>query len=149
MTEHSTTDRTGTRHAEADAGRAPGRVRPDGPPDHNRQLGAHGEDLAARYLEHLGCTVLARNWRSRSGELDLVVRDGGTIAAVEVKTRSGDGYGHPLEAITARKSRRLRTLLAEWAREHAPERCALRVDAVGITMRGGERPRIDHLRGIS
>lgn len=115
---------------------------------HNQQLGATGEAIAARYLEGLGFQILDRNWRNRSGELDLVVRDGNTLVAVEVKTRSGTGYGNPLEAITTQKMARLRRLLLDWARAEGARGVALRVDAVGITLRGDERPRIDHLRGV-
>lgn len=113
-----------------------------------RGLGARGEDLAAAYLAGRGYRILARNWRIREGELDIVAVDGGCIVAVEVKTRSGTGYGSPLEAITAAKASRLRRLLGEWVRAAAPGASALRIDAVGITLRPGERPRIDHLRGI-
>lgn len=118
-------------------------------PDHNQRLGAEGERIAAEYLEQLGYTILDRNWRIREGEIDLVARDGSDIVAVEVKTRGGSGYGHPLEAITAIKARRLRRLLLSWVRETRPGLAHLRIDAIGITMRNGERPRIDHLRGIS
>lgn len=116
---------------------------------HNQQLGARGEAIAAGYLEGLGFRILERNWRNRRGELDLIARDGDTLVAVEVKTRSGTGYGNPLESITVQKMARLRRLLLDWVR--AAEACGagLRVDAVGITIRGDERPRIDHLRGIS
>ena len=116
---------------------------------HNQALGARGETIAAAYLEGLGYRILERNWRTRSGELDLIARDGETLVAVEVKTRSGTGYGNPLEAITALKMHRLRRLLLEWVREAGARGTRLRVDAVGITVRPDGRPRIDHLRGIS
>ncbi len=115
----------------------------------NQALGARGEQLAAEYLEERGYRLLERNWRAgRAGELDLVARDGDCIVAVEVKTRSGLGYGHPLEAITALKAGRLRRLLLHWVRESGQQAPRLRVDAVGITLRAGEQPRIDHLQGI-
>lgn len=114
-----------------------------------RLLGAQGEALAASYLEQRGHHVLARNWRTRQGELDLITRDGSSLVAVEVKTRSGSGYGNPLEAITVQKARRLRRLLLSWVRSERPGRARLRVDAIGITLRAGEKPRIDHLQGIS
>ncbi|QIK62238.1 YraN family protein [Leucobacter viscericola] len=116
---------------------------------HNQQLGARGETIAAGYLEGLGFRILERNWRNSSGELDIIARDGGTLVAVEVKTRSGTGYGNPLEAITVQKMTRLRRLLLDWVRAAGMRGAELRVDAVGITLRGDERPRIDHLRGIS
>ncbi|PRI11923.1 YraN family protein [Leucobacter massiliensis] len=115
---------------------------------HNQTLGARGESIAARYLEGLGYRIVDRNWRTRQGELDIVAFDDGTLVAVEVKTRGGAGCGHPLEAITARKAARLRRLLLDWARTHASRGIGLRIDAVGITLRWEQKPRIDHLRGI-
>ena len=114
-----------------------------------RALGDRGEELAANYLEDRGYHILARNWRIARGELDLVALDGDTIVAIEVKTRSGTGYGNPLEAITLQKAQRLRRLLLSWVRAERPAAQSLRIDAIGITIRAGERPRIDHLEGIS
>lgn len=119
-----------------------------GESSHNQALGARGESIAAAYLEGLGLRVLDRNWRTRHGEIDLVVSDQGVIVAVEVKTRSGAGYGNPLEAITARKAARLRRLLLDWVRGHSAPGAGLRVDAIGITLMPGAPPRIDHLRGL-
>ncbi|MEJ6490082.1 YraN family protein [Leucobacter sp. USCH14] len=118
-------------------------------PPRNRTLGAQGETIAGEYLEGLGYRILDRNWRNRYGELDLVVADRSVVVAVEVKTRSGTGYGSPLEAITARKAARLRRLLLDWVRAHARSASGLRVDAIGIILRSGDAPHIDHLRGIS
>ncbi len=112
-------------------------------------IGARGEALAAGYLAGVGMNILARNWHSKYGELDLVARDGATLVAVEVKTRTGTQYGDPLTAITAQKVSRLRRLLLEWVRVHAPRTDTLRVDAIGIVIRPGRSPRIDHIRGIS
>jgi putative endonuclease len=129
---------------------APRTLEPAHDAKHNRGLGAHGEDIAADYLTSLGFSILARNWRDgRSGELDLIARDGGTVVAVEVKTRSGTGYGHPLEAITAAKACRLRRLLLAWVREHRPRAAGLRVDAIGIVLQQDGDPRITHLQGIA
>lgn len=113
-----------------------------------RALGARGEAIAAKRLELDGYVILDRNWRCRDGELDLVVRDGKRIIAVEVKTRSGLGYGHPLAAITPAKLRRLRKLLHAWVHAHDVKPSGLRVDAIGITLRGGERPSVEHVMGL-
>lgn len=119
------------------------------PPAPRQALGALGEALAAEYLEAHGYQILARNWRGgRQGELDLIARDGDCAVAIEVKTRSGTGYGLPLAAITVRKVDRLRRLLLTWVRETRPGVARLRIDAVGITLCSGEEPHIDHLRGI-
>lgn len=114
-----------------------------------RTLGARGERIAAEYLESRGFRILDRNWRSGHGELDLIARDGHQIVAVEVKTRSGTGYGTPLQAITMRKAARLRRILLDWVRCHERRGATLRVDAVGIVLRQGRAPRIDHLQGIA
>lgn len=112
-------------------------------------LGERGELIAMQYLESIGCEVLARNWRCVHGELDLVVREGGTVVAVEVKTRRGLGFGHPLEAITARKVARLRVLLTCWAEQERPHAQSLRVDGIGVLLLKNEAPSVEHLRGIS
>ena len=72
------------------------------------RLGAVGETLAARYYERLGFEVLARNWRCATGELDLVVGRGDLVVFVEVKSRSSLAFGHPAEAVTRDKQRRIR-----------------------------------------
>ena len=77
-------------------------------------LGRSGEDLAVDHLEAQGYTILDRNWRCSIGEVDIVAREGATTVVVEVKTRSGSGFGHPLEAITPVKLARLRRLAAAW-----------------------------------
>lgn len=118
-------------------------------PHQNQVIGALGEKLAAEYLAQEGFIVIARNWRCAHGELDLVAQEGACFVAVEVKTRSGTGYGNPLESITARKAARLRRLLLEWNRLHGHRSAMLRIDAVGILLSRGSAPLIDHLRGIS
>lgn len=72
-----------------------------------QQLGQLGEHLAAAELERRGYAILARNWRCKYGELDLVARDGDTLAAVEVRTRRSRTYGSPEESLTAAKQARL------------------------------------------
>ncbi|WP_203579644.1 YraN family protein [Microbacterium hibisci] len=110
-------------------------------------LGRAGEDRAARYFEERGFTVLARNWRCRDGEIDLVVADRMTVAVVEVKTRRGEGFGHPFEAIDARKRVRLWRLAVAWASAHRDlvQGRRLRIDAVGLTGATVEAARLEHL----
>ncbi len=111
------------------------------------ELGGHGERIAAAYLTDAGLQVLDRNWRCREGELDIVARDGDALVFCEVKTRRGIGYGHPVEAVTPAKQRRLRLLAQRWLAahdEHAPD---LRFDVVGVLVRPAAPALVTHLRG--
>ncbi|MFK4804844.1 YraN family protein [Microbacterium sp. ZW CA_36] len=110
-------------------------------------LGRAGEDRAARYFETQGFTVLARNWRCREGELDLVVADGAAVVVVEVKTRRGEEFGHPFEAIDARKRVRLWRLGVAWASQHRElvQGRRLRIDAIGLTGTEPSTARLEHL----
>ena len=84
---------------------------PDSPQDvHKKVLGAKGEKAVATYLKKLGMKILERNFRTPFGEADLIVQDGDEIAFVEVKTRTGDGYGTPSEAVTVEKRKRYRLI---------------------------------------
>lgn len=88
-----------------------------------QRLGARGEDQAAAWYRAEGFDVLARNWRCRDGELDLIVAADGVLVVCEVKTRSSLAYGHPAEAVTRTKQARIRTLTARWLSEgNAPFR---------------------------
>ena len=111
------------------------------------ELGSLGENIAVTYLIDAGLRVLDRNWRCREGELDVVAREGDALVFCEVKTRRGVGFGHPVEAVTPVKQRRLRTLAQRWLAahdEHAPE---LRFDVVGVLVRPSRPALVTHLRG--
>ena len=110
-------------------------------------LGRAGEDRAARYFEEQGFTVLDRNWRCREGELDLVVADRAAVVVVEVKTRRGEGFGHPFEAIDARKRVRLWRLAVAWVGAHRGlvQGRRLRIDAIGLTGTDPGTARLEHL----
>lgn len=113
------------------------------------RTGVIGEQLAAEHLADHGHTVLETRWRCRSGELDLLTRDAGTLVGVEVKTRRGTGYGHPLEAVGPEKIRRLHRLLLEYAAERSLLSVPRRVDVVGIILGPArETPLIDHLKDV-
>jgi putative endonuclease len=73
-------------------------------------LGPVGEDAAARWYEERGYRIVARNWRCRIGELDLVVALDDLLVICEVKTRSGPGFGGGYEAVTAKKQAKLRAV---------------------------------------
>lgn len=97
-------------------------------------LGRAGETRAARHLESLGYSIVDRNWRCRAGEIDLVATIGRELVVVEVKTRSGPGFGHPFEAIDGAKKARLWRLAMAWIAEHREivQGRRLRFAAIGI-----------------
>ena len=76
-------------------------------PDSTTQAGRRGEDLACRHLESQGLRLLQRNYRCRTGEIDLVMLDGGTLVLVEVRSRSTSEHGSAAATIGTRKQRRL------------------------------------------
>jgi putative endonuclease len=129
-----------------------------GDADRRRALGRLGEQIAAHYLEGLRFSVLARNVRTRRGEIDLIAFDGATLVFAEVKTRRvgallpSHGPGQdPLAGLRARQRSRLRGLAAAWLREQRggrPHARTIRFDAIGVQVdaRGGLR-RLDHLEG--
>lgn len=110
-----------------------------------RAVGSHGEDLARAYLEARGYVCVARNWRCRSGELDLVMRDGDELVFVEVKSRSGEGAGRAGEALSRAQSRRMLNA-GEWYVQTHDDVADLfwRCDLVAITYRHGDEPDIAH-----
>lgn len=110
------------------------------------ELGRRGENLAAEHLESVGLVILARNWRCREGELDIVATDGlRRLVVCEVKTRSGDGFGSPLEAITRGKRRKLRRLAHLYLSACGVSWVSIRFDVVGVMARPGQPIELNHL----
>jgi putative endonuclease len=114
--------------------------------DSRSALGGYGERVAVRALTDAGLVVLDRNWRCRDGELDVVARDGDALVFCEVKTRRGTGFGHPAEAVTSAKRRRLRLLARAWLAEHDHHAPDLRFDVVGVHVPASGPVRVTHLR---
>ncbi len=99
----------------------------------NRARGQWGEDLAAAHYRRLGYDVVDRNWRSPTGELDLIAFDGSTYVFSEVKARRTDDFGPASAAVTVAKQRRIRQLAVEWLRAHEVNAHSIRFDVVAIT----------------
>jgi len=113
-------------------------------------IGKQGEDLATAYLEAEGFRIMERNYRFERAEVDIVcfepAEQGGEIVFVEVKTRSGTGFGRPEEAVTEEKQAHIahasRAFLYEFRLEGAP----CRFDVVSVVLRGTAEPEITHFR---
>lgn len=97
-----------------------------------RELGAAGETLAAAAYVSAGYEVVARNWRCRSGEIDLVCRRGTTLVICEVKTRSSRAFGAPVEAVGRDKQVRLRRLGAQFLETSGTRGVMLRYDVAAV-----------------
>jgi putative endonuclease len=115
-------------------------------------VGRYGEQLAVELLEATGAVVLARNWRCRAGELDVVVREGDELVFVEVKTRSSLAFGTPAEAISPVKTARIRRLALTWIAEQRElggplAWSALRFDVVSVLRTRSGPPQVTRVRG--
>ena len=120
--------------------------------DHTKELGRTGEALAAEHFSRLGYRVVARNHRTRWGELDLVLVDeeADTIVFCEVKTRRLGSGGEPFDNLHEGKRKQVRTMAAAWLTQvkDRPRFAELRFDAVGVTLDDrGHLVRLDHLEG--
>ncbi|HEX6940744.1 MAG TPA: YraN family protein [Longimicrobiales bacterium] len=98
----------------------------------SHDLGRAGEALAARWLVGHGWTLLARNFRLGRKEVDLVARRGPVVAFIEVKTRAGPGWGHPLESITRAKRAEIEAVARAWVARHGRPGDVYRFDAVAV-----------------
>jgi len=118
--------------------------------------GQLGEDLATRLLQAGGWTILGRNWRDGSREIDIVAAHEGILAFVEVKTRGCTDFGDPLEAITPRKRQEVERAAGAWLRSNGSALRprsgfpsitfgVVRFDAVAVTLRPGRPPEIVHV----
>jgi putative endonuclease len=100
-----------------------------------RSTGTQYEEVAAAYLRDKGYTILDRNFRDRSGEIDIIALCREALVFVEVKYRSTDKAGDPLEAVDARKQQQIRRIALKYMnyRGYNPEATSIRFDCIGIT----------------
>ncbi len=115
--------------------------------DRRQSLGAEGEQLAQAYLSGLGLKVLAKNFRCRQGELDLVLADRGQIVFVEVRTKSSLSFGSGLESITAKKRTKLRQVAQHYLAANRLLDADVRFDIVAIYKLPSGKAQIEHVKG--
>jgi putative endonuclease len=113
---------------------------------HRVSLGKTGEDLACQELERRGYVIVARRYRRRGGELDIIARDGKTMVFVEVKAREGRAFGEASEAVTAHKRLKITQLALDYLMRHRLTDCPCRFDVVSIHFDAGA-PAIEVFQG--
>jgi putative endonuclease len=111
--------------------------------DPRHSLGKMGEDLASAELQRRGYAVIARGYRTKYGEIDIVARDGETTVFVEVKTRAGDEFGGAAAAVTAWKQRRVAQMAIDYVSRHSLHDTRCRFDVVTVDVVAGEEPRVE------
>jgi putative endonuclease len=111
-------------------------------------LGRDGEEIAVGHLRAEGLEVLARNWRCRLGEIDIVALDGDCLVVCEVKTRRSVAAGGPLEAVTPVKLGRLRRLTGAWLAGQDRYFADVRIDVVGVFRPLDGPDVVEHLKAV-
>jgi putative endonuclease len=107
-------------------------------------VGAEGERVAERFLRRLGYRILARNFRSAAGEIDLIAMDGQEVVFVEVKTRQATNHTQPEDAVGPGKQRRITQIARHWLARHDVGERTCRFDVVAIEL-GGDEPQVRHI----
>ena len=102
---------------------------------HNLQVGQAGEAAASNYISKYGYKVIERNWRSPQwGEIDIVAIKGDTLVCVEVKSRLGNEFGNPEEAVTYGKIKALKRTMQYYSETHPDLPRSLRIDVVAVIL---------------
>jgi putative endonuclease len=115
---------------------APGK---NGLPDRRRETGRFGEDAAAAYLQSGGYRIVVRNWRCRSGEIDIIAELGGLLVFVEVRTRRPTGtFGTAKESVDARKQRQVREVAQVYLSQTKRYEAKLRFDVIAVELGADE-----------
>ncbi|HEY0839529.1 MAG TPA: YraN family protein [Vulgatibacter sp.] len=122
--------------------------RPPARPSERRSRGLAAEGLAARHLEARGWTIVARNHTCRMGEVDIVAEKDGSVAFVEVRSRTAGSFVHPLETLTWQKRRKVIAAAMDWAaKARRLDGRPLRFDVIVVLDRGGDDDEIEWIQG--
>ncbi len=110
-----------------------------------KNLGKFGEDCAAKFLEAAGYTIVARNFRIRSAEIDIIAQLNNVIVFVEVKARSNIRHGLPVEAVNLRKQKKIIEAAGVFLQDEKYCDCACRFDVVEVYLRDEQVEQINHI----
>lgn len=113
-------------------------------PDLRRPKGNAGEEIAASFLERLGYRIASRNFRLRTGEIDIVAWDGATLVFVEVKTKTQQKFGQPEEMVTRRKQLVLERVAMAYIQRHACAGADVRFDVIAVQLAPNRAPDVTH-----
>lgn len=108
-------------------------------------LGKQGEDLASQHLKKMGFTILARNYRQKSGEIDIIARDRNCLVFVEVKTRKSLRFGQPFEAVTPKKQAQLSKVALDYLSRNKLLDQSARFDVISILLPDNGKITIEHI----
>jgi putative endonuclease len=117
------------------------------------QLGRRGEALAEAFLKRKGYEILERNWKGKSGEIDIIAKHKKTLVFAEVKTRATEKFGAPVEAVDKHKEEHIVRVANEYIQREKKNKQAVRFDVISVRLKAGtlfERlrgPEIDHIEG--
>ena len=112
-----------------------------------QRIGRRAEDIAAEFLHAKGLAVLARNYRRRVGELDVIARQGDVLVIAEVRTRASDAYGGAAASVNVRKQRRLIRAAAQLIQQRTDlARLRMRFDVIVVSDPDGEKPRVEWIQ---
>ncbi len=115
-------------------------------PNSYQIIGIRAEVLAQHYLRLKGYSIIARNYRSRMGEIDIIAKEKGVLVFVEVKARSSNKFGSPKWAVTPKKQRKLSILALEYLKTNGPKGAKARFDVVAIVNRKNQIPDIELIK---
>ena len=107
-------------------------------------LGKKGEELAAILCSERGLLILEMNYRTPSGEIDIIAKDGDVLVFIEVKTRTGNVYGAPYEAVTRKKRAKIRTVALGYMKRLRKE-VPVRFDVISVSLQGG-KPALEYIQ---
>ena len=113
----------------------------------NQVLGAQGENCAASYLRAHGCMILERNYRTQTGEIDIIADDHGTLVFVEVKTRTGTAYGTPAQAVNFRKRNKIIQTAYRYLGQKQIDNRPCRFDVIEVYAVSGSDWPVRHIKG--
>ncbi|MBF0338414.1 MAG: YraN family protein [Nitrospirae bacterium] len=118
----------------------------------NLLIGKYGEWIATCYLKGLGYIIVERNYKNEAGEIDIIAKDAKTIVFVEVKTRRGDAFGQPVEAITYKKRKKILNTALLYMQGLTPEP-PVRFDVISVKLTGnklstGYRKSLQHIKDV-